>query len=140
MTPSILQLRHMATWQLPSGTLSCLGRPLSRSVSPAPTKKEEKGRYLSQLSPGSQVSNTRKGGEPSRSRQRVGSWAALTSQTEAVLGAVATVVAAMVTGPQTTCSATAGVGVGEEDGPEGEDSTAENGSFDMSEENSTLHR
>jgi hypothetical protein len=46
----------------------------------------------------------------------------------------------MVIGPQTTCSPTAGVGVGEEVGPEGEDSTEESGRLDMPEENSTLHR
>ncbi len=42
-------------------------------------------------------------------------------------GAAVMLVAAMVIGPLTKCSATAGVGVGEEVGPEGEDSMEESG-------------
>ncbi len=88
-----------------------------------------RGRYRSQLSPGSRCSSTRKGGELHRSALWDGSWAALTSQTEAVLGVVALVVAVMVTGRQTICTATAGVGAGVVASPEGEDLTAENSSF-----------
>ncbi len=42
-------------------------------------------------------------------------------------GAAVMLVAAMVIGPPTKCSATAGVGVGEEVGPEGEDLMEESG-------------
>jgi hypothetical protein len=44
-----------------------------------------------------------------------------------VTGAVVMLAAAMVIGHPTKCSATAGVGVGEEVGPEGEDSMEESG-------------
>jgi hypothetical protein len=44
-----------------------------------------------------------------------------------VTGAAVMPAAAMVTGHSTKCSATAGVGVGEEVGPEGEDSMEESG-------------
>jgi hypothetical protein len=107
-----------------------LSGPAAESVSATGSDKDGRKRKVpDQLSPGSRCSSTRKGGELHRSALRDGSWAALTSQTEAVLGVVALVMAAMITGRQIICMASTGVGAGVVAGPEGEDLTAENSSF-----------